>query len=109
MITSTPYEKGFIFLKDGSEIAVGEYYNGSFLLYEDSEENIFTNAMLAFSFLNKKYYPGFYLGPVKKKEPVVEDSHTRITRYKGHIALQTIDKEAFHAWESKHESRHRKN
>lgn len=109
MITSKPYENGYMFYKDGSEIAVGEYHNGSFLLYEDIDENIFTNAMLAFSFLNKKHYPGIYLMPVQKKEPVVDNCVTKITRYKGHVALQTIDKVAFHAWERNNELRRNKN
>jgi len=104
MITVKHMDHGYAFLLDGKEIAVGEYENGAFILLEEDDMSQWPNAMVALSYLRHKFTPSFYTKTIIK--PVVEDnSKTTITKYKGHIALQTIDKEAFHAWELKHGSR----
>ncbi len=97
-------DHGYAYILDDKEIAVGEYENGLFVLLEEDDMSTWPNAMIAMSYLRHKYTPSFYTKTIIK--PVIEDnSKTTLTRYKGHIALQTIDKEAFMAWEQKHGSR----
>lgn len=99
-------DHGYAYILNGKEIAVGEYEHGLFVLLEEDDVSTWPNAMVAMSYLRHKYTPEFYTKTILR--PVVEDnSRTTMTRYKGHIALQTIDKEAFMAWEQKHGSRQR--
>lgn len=108
MITVKHLDHGYAYIFDGKEIAVGEYDGGEFILLEEETVTHWSNAMLALSYIRGKYTPSFYTKTILR--PVVEDnSKTTITRYKGHVALQTIDKEAFMAWEQKNGSRHSKN
>ena len=107
MITCKPLEHGYGFFLDGKEVAVGEYENNVFIMLEENDVTQHTNAMIALMYLRRKYTPAFYNRTIIK--PQVEDKYkTTLTRYKGHIALHTIDKEAFHAWEQKHGSRRSK-
>jgi len=109
MITVKHLEQGYAFLLDGEEVAVGEYDNsGSFMLIENDDITQWTNAMLGLSYLRRKFTPKFYTRTILR-EFVEDKSKTTISRYKGHIALQTIDKETFHAWELKNGSRRSKN
>ena len=94
-------DSGYAFVLDGKEIAVGEFDNGVFILLEESDSSTWPNAMLALAYLRQKYTPKFYTKSIIKPT-VVDNSKTTLSRYKGHIALQTIDKEAFHAWEVKY-------
>lgn len=107
MITCKPLDHGYGFFMDDKEIAVGEYENGVFTLIESEDISFYDNAVVALHHLRRKHIPAFYNRTLIK--PVVEDtSKTTISRYKGHVALQTIDKEAFHAWELKNGSRRNK-
>ena len=100
MITVKHMDHGYIYLLDDKELAVGEYQNGTFVLIEEDDCSTWPNAMVAMSYLRHKHTPEFYTKTIIK--PVVEDkSKTTMTRYKGHIALQTIDKETFMAWEQR--------
>lgn len=93
-------DHGYVYILDDKEIAIGEYQAGVFILLEEDDSSTWPNAMVALSYLRHKHTPEFYTRSIIK--PVVEDnSKTTITKYKGHIALQTIDKEAFMAWEQK--------
>ena len=97
-------DHGYIYLLDDKELAVGEYQNGTFVLIEEDDCSAWPNAMVAMSYLRHKHTPEFYTKTIIK--PVVEDkSKTTMTRYKGHIALQTIDKETFMAWEQRNGTR----
>lgn len=109
MITVKHMDHGYAFLLDDKEIAVGEYENGQFMLLEEDDVSQWPNAMIALSYLRHKYTPSFYTRTIIKPSEVEDMSKTTLSRYKGHIALQTIDKEAFHAWELKHGSRRSKN
>jgi len=107
MITCKPLDHGYGFFLDEEELAVGEYENGKFILVEDDDITSHPNAMIALQYLRRKFTPTFYTRTLIR--PQVEDtSKTTITRYKGHIALQTIDKETFHAWELKNGTRRSK-
>lgn len=106
-LTIEHMDHGYAFLLDGEEIAIGEYVNGKFILLEENDSSQWPNAMIALSHLRHKYTPEFYRGPVFKRV-IEDDSITKISKYKGHIVLQSIDKEAFHAWEQKYESGRRK-
>lgn len=106
MITVKHMDHGYAYILDNKEIAVGEYDNGVFMLLEEDEASTWPNAMVALSYLRHKYTPEFYTKTFIKPV-IVDNSKTTLTKYKGHIALQTIDKEAFMAWEQKYGTRHR--
>lgn len=97
-------DHGYVYILNDVEIAVGEYENGVFILLEEDDSSKWPNAMVALSYLRHKHTPEYYTKTIMKPV-VVDNSKTTITRYKGHIALQTIDKETFMAWEQKHGTR----
>jgi hypothetical protein len=105
MITVKHLDSGYVFMQDGKELAVGEYDSGVFILLEETDSTTWGNAMLAMSYLRRKHTPEFYTKSIFKLPAVEDNTKTTLSRYKGHIALQTIDKEAFHAWELKNGSR----
>jgi hypothetical protein len=105
MITIKHMDHGYVFILNDKEIAIGEYQSGTFVLLEEDDSSNWPNAMVALSYLRHKYTPEFFTRTIIKPV-VIDNSKTTITRYKGHIALQTIDKEAFMAWEQKRQNKH---